>query len=102
MRTRMMIMTMAIFNFPCLKVYGPRLPTTKITTMATKRTARTSTQLLTEYYSSFAKDEDEGGDESFVEIPTPDASLLSSKPRSRHKKKERSRSGDCFGGGWSI
>jgi hypothetical protein len=39
-------------------------------------------QLLTEYYSSFTKDEDE----SFVQIPTPDASSAS-KPQSKHKKK---------------
>jgi hypothetical protein len=50
-----------------------------------------STQLLTEYYSSFSKDEDEDEDTSFVQIPTPDASSSASKPRSKHKKKKRSR-----------
>jgi hypothetical protein len=48
-----------------------------------------STQLLTEYHASFTKDEDE----SFVQIPTPDASSSASKTRSGHKKKKRSRRG---------
>jgi hypothetical protein len=52
-----------------------------------------STQLLTEYYTSFikTKDEDVDEDDSYVQIPTPDASSSASKRRARSQKKKCSR-----------